>query len=245
MAESIQRQATTSELAAFEAWSAQFNDRVAPDIQSAIASSEICSLVQQWGNRAGLPLTTWTPTDQTEIDRLIDYGNRLSRIRAGIYSGKYFLQFTNGDMGVAAPPTMPSDQYDPDAFPVEAFGVIPIVVWVIVGGAILVGSLWGASEILKGEANRIQAKNQAVIIQADKQIAATDPATRAAWKQFKQQNADILAQKAAQADRSGEGGLFGKLFGKTAATGLGIGIAVAIGLFLFGLAGNVSQKKKQ
>lgn len=146
-------------------------------------------------------------------------------------------------MAAAADPRMARDQYEPDMFPGEAFGIAPVI-WVIVGGVILISSFWGASEILKQEANRQTQKNQAVIIQADKQLAKTDPATRKAWQQFKQQNADILARKSATADQADEGGIFGKIFGKTAATGLGVGVAVAIGLMLFGLVGQVTEKKK-
>jgi len=242
----MQRPASTQEQMSFVGWYNSYMGSSVPTIQGAIASGELLALVQQWANRTGTPIAVWTPTDQQIVDRLIDYGNRLNRVSAGILSGKYGLQFAAGDMAAVAPSKMPREQYDPDLFPSESFGiVIPVIVWVIVGGVILVGSLFSASEILKHEANRQISKNQATIIQADKEIAKSDPATRRAWQQFKNQNQQHLMEKAKQADGEQDGGIFGAIFGKTASKGIGVAIGIAAAVILVGLAGSVTPEKKK
>ena len=241
------RPATMAEQGAYDQLLNRFQSITVPKIQAAIASGEICAMVQAWGTSHGIAITTWTPTDQALCDTLISYSNRMLRVIDGLHAQKYFLNFEAGRLQAVASPTMPREEYQDDLFPSDqGFGVVPIIVWVIIGGITLIGSLWGASEIIEAEADRQKAKNQHAIIAADFAISKASKPAQAAWKDFKNQNQAQLMERAKAADNTDTGGVFGKLFGKTAAKGAGIAIGIGaalIGLMMFTRYAPAEKKK--
>lgn len=208
-------------------------------------------MVQNWAIGQNLPYTLWTPTDQTQIDALIEASNRTLRVIAGVQAAKYFVRFSEGNMSAVAPSNMPLTQYDADRWPgdnLSQFGfVIPVIVWVIVGGVALIGSLWGASEIIEAEAQRQEAKNKSALQAYDYQIAHEPKATQKAWSDFKNQNHAQLMDRAKTADGD-QPGLFTKIFGsgftKNLGSAIGIGAAL-LALFAFLRYAPPAPKKKK
>lgn len=245
------RRATLAEQGAWNGWFSEYKRRTVPKVEGGIASGEICAMVQHWANSHGVPIAVWTPSDQRRVDQLINAANKLDRVVAGLSAHKYFLMFSNGQISAVAPTSMRPDQYQSDRFPEEiedgmgAAIIIPVIVLVVVSGIALIGSLWGTSKIIEAESERQRSKNEGSMIEADRQIAESSPATRQAWTAFKSQNHQQLLERTEQAD-AGDGGIFGTIFGSKAAKGVGIalGIAAALAGLMF-LSRTLPEKKNR
>ena len=217
---------------------------------AAKAAGEISEAVQRFADLNGLYADCWTPQDKADLAFLLRQRNIIDACIDGLYAGKYFLQFADGKMQIAARPDMPRSQYENDIFPdvQETPGLgFPVVLWVIIGGVILVGSLWGGSALMKQHANVLTQENAKRTQVFDAMIAKTgNPTTIKAWQGFKQQNAQALKERANEADKADKGGgLFSWIFGKGAggkiAGSIGIALVVFMGILAFSKFGGKKE----
>lgn len=223
--------ASTYQLSAWESWLRDWQLQIDPVIRAAKAASEIAQACQQWADLQGVIAGVWTPIDQADIDFFLRQRNIVESCIEGVYAGKYMLRFNGDLMQIATRPDMLRDEYAADIWPETSdqigLGIAPII-WVIVGGVALIGSLWGGAEIMK-QANRLKTIDLSARTAAlDATIAKTGNSTTInAWRTFKRQNADALKERGKEAQAADErGGLFSWIFG----SGTGSKIAGSIGL---------------
>lgn len=120
----------------------------------------------------------FTQTDELKVKSLLNSYNTIGRILVGVHSAKYGIRLTQGDLDVLAPPDMPREEYIDD---LHTMGAIPLIIWALATGAILVAGLWAGSSMMKVTADREFVKYKKAVLEADKQMMKQPPDVRKDW----------------------------------------------------------------
>jgi len=165
-------------------WLAFYEGPVTKAVVHAHTAAKIAGQIQDFLDSKGLTLPTGPVITQEEADKtrsVFTIYNTIGRIMVGVHSGKYGIRIFQGDIDVLAPPDMPKEEYQADQL-----GAIPLIVWAIVAGGLLVSGLWAGSEMMKANADLEYTKYKNAILKADKAIMKQPPDVRNDWIQRRQ-----------------------------------------------------------
>lgn len=213
------RPATPAEILIWERFKRYYERELVPTIHSSKVVAEIANRAQQMLNKYGMPGVVFSAESLARTQLILNRANIIGRYIQAVESGKYGINLVTGDIEIRAPLGMPAEEYQADLYP--TLGIAPII-WVLSVGAILVGGILAVATALKFDAQKEREQNAKKLIDIDKQMSTAPADQRAAWIEFKKQNA-------AQAN---ETGVFSKIFGGKFMGELGAGVAVGIALLL-------------
>lgn len=175
------RQATLMEHAEWSRWVKYFEGPVTKAVVSYYTAAGIAADTQTFLNRHKLSLPTgpiFTIDEETRVKSLLNAYNTIGRIVTGVHSAKYGIRLANGDLDVLAPPDMPKEEYESDLYTLAA---VPLIIWAVVAGAVLVGGLWAGSSMMKSSAEKEFQKYKRDILKADRHMMKQPPEIRSDW----------------------------------------------------------------
>lgn len=217
------RPANQIESEAWESFKRYYETILTPAVKRAKQAAEIAYQGQQTISQQNVPGFVFDTQSQAAIDSVLNRYNMIGRYILDIESGRYFIRLQNGDIDILASQKMAFEDYQVDMWP--SLGVAPIL-WALAVGVVLVGSLWAVSKALEAEAKKEEERNEARLIEADREMLKQPEPVRKAWIDYRQKMQAAVT----------EPGLLSKFFGTQAATTIGGAIAAAVLLVGLGLA---------
>jgi len=211
-------EATPAQIAQYERAKARIEGPLGAKVKQLITIGDFGDDVDAWGSDYGFDFQVVSDDTEAKIKKILGAYNRLARVIAKVDIGKYGVRFEAGDFDVMAPVGYPGDELAMDKW--VALDGIPII---IVVGALVVGAIWGTSEIVGSVTSKQEKEIELKLRKIDAQmIKNPDPQIRTSWQVLKKQNEPKL--KAA--------GIFDKIFGGGASTSLFIvgGALIALSL---------------
>lgn len=175
------RQATPLERSQWERWVNFYEGPVTEAIVKFHTAATIAGDTQTFLDRHGLLLPTgpvFTAEDAQKVQGTLNIYNALGRILTGVHSWKYGIRIAQGDIDVLAPPDMPLEEWQADRI---ALGAVPLIIYAIAVGGLLVAGLWAGSEMMKSAAEKDYTKYKTDILKADKAIMKAAPDVRQDW----------------------------------------------------------------
>ena len=173
------RQATPMERAQWERWVNFYEKPVTEAIVKLQTAAVIAADTQTFLTARKLTLSTgpvFTVEDSEATQNALRVYNTIGRIVLGVHSWKYGIRLAQGDLDVLAPPDMPEEQWQGDRL-----GAIPLIIYAIAVGGLVVAGLWAGSEMLKSSAEKDYTHYKKSILQADKAIMKQPAEVRADW----------------------------------------------------------------
>lgn len=221
------RAATPLEVAEWEKFKRYYNTVLSKAVLRAKTAAEIANQGQAVVDKYGLPGFIYDSKSLAHTQDLLNRFNIIGRYITGVESGKYAIRIKGGDIDILAPSSMSVAEYEADIYPAIGLGVIPVIVWVLGVGTVLVGGIWAVSKIMESVAENQEATNTGRFIDADKEMIKLPDNIRNAWIDFRKKMAPVAKQV----------GILEEIFGSEAvgkiAGGLGLGLLLILGAFAF------------
>lgn len=173
------RQATPMERAQWERWANFYESGVTEAIVKLQTAASFAADTQTFLTSHGLTLSTgpvFTLEDSAATQNELRVYNALGRILLGVHAWKYAIRLSAGDLDVLAPPDMPPEQWQGDRL-----GAVPLIIYAIAVGGLLVAGLWAGSEMLKSSAEKDYTRYKKSILEADKAIMKQPAEVRDDW----------------------------------------------------------------
>lgn len=160
-------------------WAAFYEGPVTQSIVALQTSAGIAADTQTFLHNHNIILPTgpvFTEQDAQRTAGALKIYNTVGRIMIGVNSAKYGIRLSGGDIDILAPPDMPPEEWQGDRL-----GAIPLIIYALAVGGVLVAGLWAGSEMMKASADKDATKYKKAILQADKEIMKAAPDVRADW----------------------------------------------------------------
>jgi hypothetical protein len=207
-------QATPRQVSKFLRAKRHIDGPVAKSVEKTIILSNFAKKVQVFSDNHDLGFEIWNDKQTDDIKKLTDNYNRLSRVMSKVELGTYGVRFVGDDFDVMAPPNITDDELAIDRW--QGFG---LVLTVIVIGALVVGAIWGTSEIVKNYADGKATDLKGRLMEINREMALKSDTPLIDWKKLLEQNKPELKKA----------GWFDKIFGTGSAT---MAIMAVAGVFL-------------
>lgn len=215
------REATPMERAEWKRWVDYYEGPVTQAVVRFHLAATIAGDTQSFLDARGILLRTgpvFTMDDAERTKSLLNAYNSVGRMVQGVNSWKYGIRLTQGDIDVLAPPGLPDEEWQSDVY---TLGAIPLIIYALAVGGILVAGLWSGAAMMESSAKKDYTKYKKAILEADKQMMKAAPDVRSAWIQRRK---DFEEQEQKTEEKTG---ILVDIFGTR---GGGAIAAVAIGL---------------
>lgn len=162
-------------------WVNFYEGPITKSIISYHLASGIAADTQSFLSNRGLTTpVVFTADDEKRVQSTLKTYNTIGRLLVGVHAAKYGIRLTSGDIDILAPKELPEDEWAGD---VLGLGAVPLVIWALAAGAVLVAGLWAGSAMMKSSADRDFIKYKKAVLQADKQMMKQAPDVRRDWAQ--------------------------------------------------------------
>jgi hypothetical protein len=226
------RQATPMERAQWQRWVGFYEGSVTKSIVRFHTAATIAGNTQSFLDRHNIALPqgpVFTDDDAKRTQGTLNVYNTIGRILTRVHAWKYGIRIAQGDIDVLAPPDMPPEEWKADQL-----GAVPIIIYAIAVGGLLVAGLWAGSEMMKASSDKDYTRYKKSILDADKAIMKQPAPVRSDWIRRRKDFEKI------EQDTQAKTGILTDIFG---AKGAGmLAIAVTGLLVLFAL--RIAPKKK-
>ena len=218
------REASPLERSAWQKWVDFYTEKVTPAVVGFQLAAGFAADTQTWLSNRGLSISTgpvFTSTDLANVQGTLQVYNALGRIMLGVHSSKYGIDLYKGDIDVKAPPDMPAEEFQQDRL---GLVIIPIIIYAIAMGAVVVAGIWGWSNGVKHQADRDFTKYKNNLLTADKEMMKQPPAVRNDWIKHRK---EMIKQ---EADSKKDTGWLVKIFGSKIGGGIAAGGVILLAL---------------
>ncbi len=160
-------------------WVDYFDGPVTKAVVSYYTAAGIAADTQTFTDSYRLPIPpVFTSDDEARVRGLLSAYNTVGRLLTGVHSAKYGIRLTQGDVDILAPPDMPAEDWQVDLY---TLGAIPLIIYALAAGAVLISGLWAASSMMESSAQKDFTRYQRAILKADKEIMRQPPDVRRDW----------------------------------------------------------------